>query len=75
MTLTGGIYLESPMSLSVNRRFALLMPMCILRSQKIRFIKKLGKHPGGGELTTLWDGCFRVLAASRPQQNERNYDL
>lgn len=41
MALTGGIYLESPMSLSVNR-FASPIPMCILCSQKICFIMNLG---------------------------------
>lgn len=34
-----------------------------------------GKHPGGRELTMLWDGHFGVLAASRPQLHERHYDL
>lgn len=37
--------------------------------------KELRKHPKGRELTTLWDVCFRVLAASRPQLHERNCDL
>jgi len=45
MALTGGIYLESPMSLSANRRYVLLIPMCILCFQKICFRKNLGNTP------------------------------
>lgn len=51
-----------------QQNIALLIPMCTLHSQKLR------EDPGRGKLTMLWDGCFRVLAASRPQLHEHNCD-